>query len=63
MKAQSHFKFKWTQVDFYSTDGTDRSLMFVYAKNPQTEQNCLIYYNDMLTLDEVSKILDELKGV
>lgn len=56
LNLASEFPFKWSQVDFYRTEGTDRSLMFVYAKNPETAENCLIYYNDMLTLDEVQEI-------
>lgn len=50
------FPFKWSRVDFFTTPGTDRSLMIVFYSDEETGNNCATYYNDMLTLEELNDI-------
>lgn len=62
MVGEGQFPFKWSRVDFFKTaDADNQSLMIVFAKNPQTGQDCAAYMNSMLTLDQVSEIVTQMK--
>ncbi len=61
--AKGNFPLETSQLDFYATPGTDRTLLLLYAKHPETSQDCVVYWNDMMTIKEVGDIEDKMRGI